>query len=116
MAEYDKMNDTFGHDYGDKVLAFLGKVLTEHKRKEDTVGRFGGEEFTLLFPETQSTGALNYMNKVQSEFRKYNGEKGFSISAGISEFPKDGGSFDEIYKNADEKLYRAKETKNCIML
>lgn len=114
VDHFKKVNDTYGHLAGDKVLAGLGQLLSRRFRVDDLRGRWGGEEFMLAFRrETKATMHLA-VDRVLEEFRNmtFSGDKGEefrnSFSGGIAEYPLDGDSVFELVKVADARLYLAK--------
>jgi diguanylate cyclase (GGDEF)-like protein len=115
VDHFKKVNDTYGHLAGDKVLAGLGQLLSRRFRVDDLRGRWGGEEFILAFKrETKETMHMA-VQRVLSEFTNmgFEGDKGElfynSFSGGISEYPVDGESVFELVKVADRRLYYAKK-------
>jgi diguanylate cyclase (GGDEF)-like protein len=115
VDHFKKVNDTYGHLAGDKVLAGLGQLLSRRFRVDDLRGRWGGEEFMLAFRrETKATMHLA-VHRVLEEFRQitFTGDKGEefcnSFSGGIAEYPLDGNSVFELVKVADARLYMAKK-------
>ena len=118
---FKRINDTYGHHVGDKILSQVGSLLAgevdeltvlSRLRKSDIVARFGGEEFVVILPETDLEGGRRAAEKMRTavETHEYalNGERvGLSMSFGVSEFDVDGSSMDLI-KQADEAMYRAK--------
>lgn len=115
VDHFKKVNDTYGHLAGDKVLAGLGQLLSRRFRVDDLRGRWGGEEFMLAFRrETKATMHLA-VQRVLEEFRNisFSGDKGEefrnSFSGGIAEYPVDGDSVFELVKVADARLYLAKK-------
>ena len=117
LIDFDKfksVNDTFGHLAGDIVLAAFGKLCSRRFRAEDLRGRWGGEEFLLVFPgETTATiqGALERLEAefAQMEFRGDRGEL-FRVSfcVGVSGCPGDGENLEDLIRSADRRLYDAK--------
>jgi diguanylate cyclase len=110
---FKKINDTYGHLAGDKVLAGVGRVLTEAIRETDFVARYGGEEFILLLPETSLPEATKLANKlrlrVQENCINYQNQTiVVTLSAGISDFAGDDEA-DMVLARADAALYRAKQ-------
>lgn len=123
VDHFKKVNDSYGHLAGDKVLAGLGQLLSRRFRVDDLRGRWGGEEFILAFKrETLSTMHLA-VHRVLDEFTKmkFTGDKGeefsVSFSGGIAEYPKDGESVFELVQVSDRRLYLAKKRgRNQIVL
>jgi diguanylate cyclase (GGDEF)-like protein len=113
---FKKVNDTHGHLSGDGVLAGVGRLLLRRFRTEDLRGRWGGEEFILAFPGEDVATVSGALERALSEFKSipFPGEDGkpfnVSFSAGLSSFPEDGASPYELIKNADRRLYIAKDT------
>lgn len=115
---FKRINDEFGHKAGDTVLRAVAKLLQESTRKSDFVARFGGEEFMLLFPETDMATALELANRLRERVAakryQYHGKPvPLTISCGLAEFAE-GETPDEVYRRADEALYSAKAAgRNC---
>jgi two-component system, cell cycle response regulator len=111
---FKTVNDTYGHHVGDKVLQVLANVLIEELRTVDQIGRLGGEEFGVLFPETRKDDALKACDRMLSRIRatKVAAEAvdvTFTVSAGLTEMVPPQDECDAILKRADRALYRAKE-------
>uniref|UniRef100_UPI002612399D GGDEF domain-containing protein n=1 Tax=Sulfurimonas sp. TaxID=2022749 RepID=UPI002612399D len=113
---FKMVNDTYGHDVGDKVIVAIGKVLQENVRESDLAIRYGGEEFLILLHNATEEGTLKIAKKVHSTFASIvfdagNGETlQKTISIGISIFPKDANTIWKCIKLADTALYVAKTT------
>ncbi|WP_304545748.1 GGDEF domain-containing protein [Sulfurimonas microaerophilic] len=112
---FKKVNDTYGHDAGDKVLQMIAKLAKENFRETDLIGRIGGEEFCIVFTNTNEDNVL----KIVERFRKaieeqtvFYEEKEIKVTSsfGISYISKEINSFEELFKNADEALYEAKRS------
>jgi diguanylate cyclase (GGDEF)-like protein/PAS domain S-box-containing protein len=110
IDHFKTVNDTYGHDVGDKVLVQLADIVRENIRKIDIFARWGGEEFLILCPGTDVTNVQGLAEKLRTAVE----ESSFSeigkvtISLGLSSFnPED--SFSELFKRADQGLYYAKE-------
>jgi diguanylate cyclase (GGDEF)-like protein len=115
VDHFKKVNDTYGHLAGDKVLSGLGQLLSRRFRVDDLRGRWGGEEFMLTFKRETKSTMLLAVNRVLDEFKAmtFSGDKGEtfqnSFSGGIAEYPIDGESVFELVKVADARLYQAKK-------
>ncbi len=115
MIDIDKfkdINDTYGHDSGDKVLQATVKEIKAHIRNSDVFVRFGGEEFVLLLPNTDLDQALVISEKIRNIIESCNTVDGISltISVGVSEFIESIDDIDSILKRADIALYNAKKS------
>ncbi len=110
---FKKINDQYGHDAGDEVLADLAEVLTECVREEDMVARLGGEEFCVVFPDTDRDTAGELAEKLRMavdvhDFKTSVGRIPVSISLGVAE-RRPGEANSEWIKRADEALYASKK-------
>lgn len=110
---FKKVNDTHGHDVGDVVIKGLGEILKRTKRTTDVVARFGGEEFVLLCEQTDETGAVQLGERIREElaktvFQTPSGPLSVTCSVGAATFPQAGGTWDDLFKAADEALYASK--------
>lgn len=104
---FKNVNDTYGHPMGDKVLAYLGKFLTQSVRREDFVIRYGGEEFLIIFPNCPAEDCYMIMDSIREKISTAKDRPvEFNISAGISEYK---GDFEKALRNADSALYTSKE-------
>jgi len=106
---FKSVNDQYGHQMGDKVLFEVTKIISKHIRATDIFGRFGGEEFLLICPETDEKQAFILAEKLRTEIANYNfdkiGQK--TISLGISQFTSDD-TAETLIKKADIALYESK--------
>lgn len=118
LIDYDffkKVNDTYGHDTGDEVLKTLSKTISLSIRKNDIFGRYGGEEFLLICPNTNKDEAFLLAEKIRKNVNKKvminENEIFMSISIGLCEDLKDKDlSLTNLISNADNALYKAKES------
>lgn len=116
VDHFKKVNDSYGHLAGDRVLAYFGALLKMRFRVEDLRGRWGGEEFIMAFRhETKDTmkGALTRVLDELSvtPFQGDHGETFYvTFSAGMASFPEDGDNLHDLVQRADKRLYIAKET------
>ncbi|WP_341327345.1 GGDEF domain-containing protein [Methylotuvimicrobium sp. KM2] len=113
IDHFKNINDTLGHKAGDKTLKIIAKLLSENCRHLDFLSRFGGEEFTMLLPETDQESALTLANKLRKiiEKTRFNSGNGFltiTLSCGISQF-REGDTAESIFDRADKALYQAKQ-------
>ena len=107
------INDRFGHNEGDIVLKKLGRILKQNTRASDTAARWGGDEFVLLAPDTDSKGAYIIGERVRSQVErcrlKISGEEiSISVSVGIASYPVHASGVTGLIKRADEAMYNAK--------
>jgi diguanylate cyclase (GGDEF)-like protein len=123
IDHFKKVNDTFGHDAGDKVLSKISSLLKNSVRKDDTVARYGGEEFVLILPgaklEVTSMIAERIRRLIETTpFEIEGGQIQITISIGISNLPAHPAkSKEELVKMADLALYRAKnEGRNRVCI
>lgn len=109
---FKKVNDNWGHPTGDQVIKTLGHLLRQRLRRQDSIGRYGGEEFLAVLPDCSAADAGNLLDDIRQRFSAINfvhEDKSFTVtlSAGIS--CKDGqSSADEMLRSADSALYEAK--------
>jgi len=117
LDHFKKVNDTYGHPYGDEILTRVGEVLLKKTRKSDTVSRYGGEEFAIIYPETNLEGAIYRGEIIRSAVKEIllqppiGDMKRVTISLGTSEY-KPGENISSLLKRADENLYRAKKERD----
>lgn len=115
MIDVDRfklINDTMGHAAGDRYLIMIGRVLTEHVRALDVVGRYGGDEFLVILTMTSAAEALTFVNRLQSglqELSSQHPEFGTAtLSFGLAEAPRHGRTPVTLLGAADSALYAAK--------
>ena len=122
ILDVDKLkliNDTYGHDVGDKVLANLGRVLSNRVRDDDVVARIGGDEFAVLMRDTGQRGALAMARRLEKFLQRrpiYEGdglELTLTISCGVAGFPWSGDDVAEIMRCADARMYEAKARRKA---
>jgi diguanylate cyclase (GGDEF)-like protein len=115
IDHFKHYNDTNGHLAGDRLLQELTRVVPESIRKDDVFGRFGGEEFLIILPNTNLAQALSAANKVRSviaahafAFAERQPMKAITVSGGVAEYPYHGRDAQSLLHAADEALYQAK--------
>jgi len=107
-------NDKFGHLVGDAILKEVASVIKSNVREIDLVGRYGGEEFSVILTDTPKQGALFLAERIREavgnkEIKAYDERLKVTISIGIATFPDDAKSSEELLDKADWCLYRAKK-------
>jgi diguanylate cyclase (GGDEF)-like protein len=113
LDHFKVINDRYGHESGDKVLALVGRILNSTIRGSDFAARFGGEEFLILLPDTDREGAVTVAEKIRSEIARSEvpGIGGpLAASLGVAILPGDASESDELLRKADRALYTAKES------
>ena len=113
LDELKSINDRLGHFHGDRVLAAVGLVVSEGVRRIDTAARYGGDEFVVLLPETDPTGAFVLAEKIRIGVNELDlalpdDTVRPSLSVGVVSYPDDGGTADELMISADRAMYTSK--------
>jgi diguanylate cyclase (GGDEF)-like protein len=113
LDELKTINDRHGHYFGDRVLGGVGEVIRSGVRKIDTAARYGGDEFVVLLPETDPTGAYVLAEKVrigvtELDIAVSGSVLQASISVGVVSYPDDGRTSDELLISADQAMYASK--------
>ncbi len=113
IDNFKQLNDTIGHQAGDRALKHLTKVIKETLRPADTVGRYGGEEFLIVLPETDLKSAIEAMQRLQRDLTKkffmHNNERilvTFSAGVALREPDEDA---EDLIGRADKAMYQAKQ-------
>jgi len=114
LDSFKHVNDTMGHNRGDLLLQHVARRITGNMRKHDTVCRFGGDEFLIMFPQMeQPEDILQAANKIMSSFEEpitiSDQEIFVTASGGVSVYPADGKNGESLIKNADLAMYHAKK-------
>ena len=114
MADLDrfkKINDTYGHDAGDRALKTISQFLQKNIRDVDAIARYGGEEFVMLIPDADKEAAYCLAQRLREELGKVKFEDlpPITISLGIATFPSDSTDIEDLIKKADAAMYEAKQ-------
>lgn len=119
IDHFKKVNDEFGHQIGDKVLAGVGKLLNSSTRAGDISARYGGEEFVTLLQDSTLKQAVVFAERIRKTFEAscpVGPENPITISLGVASFEAND-TLDSLVKKADDALYEAKRTgrnKTCV--
>jgi diguanylate cyclase (GGDEF)-like protein len=122
IDHFKRINDTYGHSAGDQVLRALADCFRQNTRGIDVAGRYGGEEFVLLLPETPFSGAIQIAERLRQSIADLsipicpaNGGSPMvaihiTVSIGVAELLPDVSSLAVLLERADHALYRAKDS------
>ena len=117
IDDFKIYNDTLGHQAGDKILRDLAILLRNQSRKMDSVCRYGGEEFTIIMPNTDKKEAFLIAERIRVDIQRYPflkeeifSHKKLTVSLGISTFPENGILPAELIAASDKSLYQAKNS------
>jgi len=113
VDKFKSINDSYGHQAGDKVLQLISRQVKKGTRETDILARYGGEEFVVVLPETAAKDAFQVGEKIRKEVAKspfhFKGTRvQITISCGIAAF-KPGYRPEQVFDAADAALYKAKE-------
>jgi diguanylate cyclase (GGDEF)-like protein len=113
LDELKAINDRLGHFHGDRVLRAVGNVVSDGVRRIDTAARYGGDEFVVLLPETDPTGAFVLAEKIRIGVNDLvldlpDDTVRPSMSVGVVSYPEDGSTADELMISADKAMYASK--------
>jgi diguanylate cyclase (GGDEF)-like protein len=106
-----KINDTRGHLVGSRALCRLAAILRLHSREIDLAARYGGDEFVLVLPETNTKSALLVGQRIAERLRNESEDPPLSVSTGVAMYPFDGTTLDELLIAADRALYQDKSSQ-----
>jgi diguanylate cyclase (GGDEF)-like protein len=112
LDHFKQINDRYGHDAGDTVLAAVGELLRTFVRESDFVSRMGGEEFIILTPDTGRDGAAVLAEKLREAISRIEVpgiDESVTASLGVAVMPDDAGTGEQLLRHADRALYLAKE-------
>ncbi len=113
IDNFKQINDTLGHLTGDRVIQTIAGILQQHVRRQDKSGRFGGEEFMLVLPETGIRGADRIAERIRREIADtvapaLSLANPVTCSFGVAAYRFDGSNHEQLVTQADAALYRAK--------
>ncbi|BBH23700.1 sensor domain-containing diguanylate cyclase [Paenibacillus baekrokdamisoli] len=110
LDKFKKVNDTYGHELGDEVLKFLAQSMRTHFEKDHVCCRYGGEEFVILLPAAELDTAARYAETIRAVMAETDSPIGkpVTLSIGIAAYPGSALVADQLFRMADEALYRAK--------
>ena len=114
LDDFKLVNDTFGHLFGDQVLAWTAELIRSTLRESDIPARYGGDEFAILLPDTPAESAARAADRIRDAFASSAFESGsrrpvtISLAVGAATFPADGRTATELISAADAALYREK--------
>ncbi|SFV49880.1 hypothetical protein MNB_SM-7-1471 [hydrothermal vent metagenome] len=118
IDHFKKINDTYGHEIGDRVLVEISNTILQTLRNSDTVARWGGEEFVILLPNADIEVAKKVANNIRTaiEKREISIAKRVTVSIGVTEVKK-GDTLEKALNRADSALYDAKKSgRNCVKI
>jgi diguanylate cyclase (GGDEF)-like protein len=119
LDHFKRLNDSHGHAAGDLVLRQVGLMLAENVRATDVAGRYGGEEFLILLPDTPLDGAVVLAEKLRQELMLVEVpgvDRSVSASFGVAVYPTDAPDGEMLVRMADRALYAAKSRgRNCVV-
>ena len=115
IDHFKQVNDRYGHPVGDRVIKSLARLLTQRLRSSDIVGRYGGEEFLLILPDTPIDAAATLVDNLRQSFSKLlqradKAEFFTTFSAGVASFPSHADNKPALKEIADQALYEAKRS------
>ncbi|MEQ9880367.1 diguanylate cyclase AdrA [Pectobacterium aroidearum] len=112
IDHFKAFNDNFGHNVGDQAILLLARELTSGFRETDVIGRFGGDEFAVILPQTSAGEALDAVSRIREslslKFLNQTPQLAVFVSVGIAEISPGMGQYIDWLKSADMALYRAK--------
>jgi diguanylate cyclase (GGDEF)-like protein len=114
IDHFKNINDTYGHDAGDKMIREMGQLIAQHVRTSDVVSRHGGEEFAILLPETSPAEAMQLAHRLRDIAASYRFTLGgapvpLTISIGVASLQGEGQDWAALLKQADAAMYQAKQ-------
>lgn len=110
VNDFKDINDQFGHEYGDKVLAGIAELIQNSFDKKDIAARWGGDEFLIISSFSDERAVETKISQFKSKLinRNWQFNKGVSVSLGKGIFPDDGDEFHDLVEKADSNMYKIK--------
>ena len=113
LDDLKAINDSYGHRAGDSALSSVGTVISQTLRKVDISARYGGDEFSVILPNTDKRGSLIVAEKIRSSLKKIplklkGQEVTLTLSIGIATYPDNGTTREDLIEKADRALYESK--------
>lgn len=114
LDHFKQINDSYGHDLGDKVLVHVANLFTRTLRQSDVIGRFGGEEFILLLPDTDITQARHVVGRLREQLEVtpvpvQEADIKLTATFAVTEVRKDDQGINDVIRRADQALYEGKK-------
>jgi diguanylate cyclase (GGDEF)-like protein len=124
LDNFKQVNDTYGHLVGSQTLVEVGQIMKSKVREKDVVGRFGGDEFIIILPETESEQAVAIAERIRQAIEDLKVLRDFdvdisalSVSIGVATYPDHGLEEEELIQKADQAMYHVKQHfKNGVKL
>lgn len=118
LNRFKEVNDSHGHDAGDRLLSGFAALLEQTTRDSDKTGRWGGDEFVVLLPRSTRPGAQQFADRLQERLGRHSIDIGpvrivASASIGIAVHPADGADPEALLAHADQHMYRAKQQRDA---
>lgn len=120
IDNFKRCNDTYGHLVGDVILKEIARLIKENVREIDIISRYGGEEFAVILPETDSAGAALASERLRKKieenvFKAYDERLKITVSIGFAVYPEDANNAKALIERSDSALYAAKKSgKNVV--
>ncbi|QJD86004.1 GGDEF domain-containing protein [Cohnella herbarum] len=112
VDDFKKINDTYGHETGDKVLRYLSNILVSNTTKKDIVARWAGDEFLIISPSSVAKSPDAIIKRINDALKKLSEEINIevSVSIGAAIYPNEAGTLDALLHAADCKMYEMKSS------
>src|ERR1700730_9072467 len=115
LMDLDKLkeiNDRYGHQTGTRAICRVAEVLRQHCRAIDTAARYGGDEFSLLLPETSESAARRVASRIKQHLEASTEKPKLTASVGVATHPSNGTSVQHLLESADQELYAQKASRS----